>query len=53
MNKNSDAPRVAVIGTNFGCQAHVRALRAAGFDVLRIPHPSQTTPLVRDCLGLI
>ncbi|HEY2104563.1 MAG TPA: Gfo/Idh/MocA family oxidoreductase [Candidatus Binataceae bacterium] len=33
MDKSSDAPRVAVIGTNFGCLAHVRALRAAGFEV--------------------
>jgi len=33
MNKDTDAPRVAVVGTNFGCQAHVRALRTAGFEV--------------------
>jgi predicted dehydrogenase len=33
MDKSTDAPRVAVVGTNFGCQAHVRALRAAGFEV--------------------
>jgi len=26
-------PRVAVFGTGFGCLTHVRALRAAGFDV--------------------
>ncbi len=25
--------KIAVAGTNFGCQAHVRALRAAGFEV--------------------
>jgi predicted dehydrogenase len=33
MDKTTAAPRVAVAGTNFGCQAHVRALRAAGFEV--------------------
>ncbi|HKD70294.1 MAG TPA: Gfo/Idh/MocA family oxidoreductase [Candidatus Binataceae bacterium] len=33
MDNSSTGPRVAVIGTNFGCQAHVRALRAAGFEV--------------------
>jgi predicted dehydrogenase len=33
MNRNTDTPRVAVIGTNFGCMAHVRALRATGFEV--------------------
>jgi predicted dehydrogenase len=33
MKNDTDAPRVAVVGTNFGCQAHVRALRTAGFDV--------------------
>ena len=27
-------PRVAVVGTGFGCVTHVRALRAAGFDVV-------------------
>jgi predicted dehydrogenase len=36
MDKSSDAPRVAVVGTNFGCQAHVRALRAAGFEVVAL-----------------
>jgi predicted dehydrogenase len=33
MDKDSAAPRVVVVGTNFGCLAHVRALRAAGFEV--------------------
>ena len=33
MAKDSGAPRVVVVGTNFGCLAHVRALRAAGFEV--------------------
>jgi predicted dehydrogenase len=28
--------RVAVVGTGFGCLTHVRALRAAGFDVLAL-----------------
>jgi beta-phosphoglucomutase len=46
------------LGTKFALvvedsEAGERSGRAAGFDVLRIPHPSQTTPLVRDCLGLI
>ena len=27
---------VAVVGTGFGCYTHVRALRAAGFDVLAL-----------------
>ncbi len=36
MDKNSPGPRVAVAGTNFGCQAHVRALRAAGFEVVAL-----------------
>jgi predicted dehydrogenase len=36
MGNNSDGPRVAVAGTNFGCQAHVRALRAAGFEVIAL-----------------
>lgn len=27
------APKVAVVGTNIGCTLHVRALRAAGFEV--------------------
>src|SRR5580698_2686107 len=27
---------VAVVGTGFGCYTHVRALRAAGFDVLAV-----------------
>jgi predicted dehydrogenase len=30
------SPRVAVIGTSFGCLTHVRALRAAGFDVVAL-----------------
>jgi predicted dehydrogenase len=29
-------PGVAVIGTSFGCLTHVRALRAAGFDVVAL-----------------
>ena len=29
-------PGVAVVGTGFGCLTHVRALRAAGFDVLAL-----------------
>ena len=33
MAKDSTAPRVVVVGTNFGCLAHVRALKAAGFEV--------------------
>lgn len=36
MDKKSGGPRVAVAGTNFGCQAHVRALRAAGFEVVAL-----------------
>lgn len=36
MDKNLHGPRVAVAGTNFGCQAHVRALRAAGFEVVAL-----------------
>lgn len=32
-NLASRAPQVAVVGTNFGCLAHVRALQAAGFEV--------------------
>lgn len=31
-----DAPRVAVVGTGFGCRVHVPALRAAGFDVVAL-----------------
>src|SRR5579885_2204 len=34
MDSNSTGPQVAVAGTNFGCLAHVRALRAAGFEVV-------------------
>src|SRR4051812_12812657 len=30
------SPSVAVIGTSFGCLTHVRALRAAGFDVVAL-----------------
>jgi predicted dehydrogenase len=30
---NGGALRAIVVGTSFGCQAHVRALRAAGFEV--------------------
>lgn len=33
MTQDSRVPRVVVVGTNFGCLAHVRALRAAGFEV--------------------
>ncbi|HZY59842.1 MAG TPA: Gfo/Idh/MocA family oxidoreductase [Candidatus Binataceae bacterium] len=33
MAKDSAAPQVVVVGTNFGCLAHVRALKAAGFEV--------------------
>jgi predicted dehydrogenase len=33
MANEKGALRVAVIGTSFGCQAHVRALKAAGFEV--------------------
>lgn len=29
-------PGVAVVGTSFGCLTHVRALRAAGFDVIAL-----------------
>ncbi|HEV3226901.1 MAG TPA: Gfo/Idh/MocA family oxidoreductase [Acidimicrobiales bacterium] len=29
-------PRVAVVGTGFGCRVHVPALRAAGFDVVAL-----------------
>lgn len=29
-------PRVAVVGTGFGCFTHVRALQAAGFDVVAL-----------------
>lgn len=29
-------PRVAVLGTGFGCRVHVPALRAAGFDVVAL-----------------
>lgn len=36
MAKASRAPQVVVVGTNFGCLAHVRALRAAGFEVTAI-----------------
>jgi predicted dehydrogenase len=30
------SPGVAVVGTSFGCLTHVRALRAAGFDVVAL-----------------
>ncbi len=33
MAGKSAVRRVAVVGTSFGCQAHVRALQAAGFEV--------------------
>ena len=40
MNDNSDgghgALGVVVVGTGFGCYTHVRALRAAGFDVVAL-----------------
>jgi predicted dehydrogenase len=36
MAKDSAAPRVVVVGTNFGCLAHVRALGAAGFEVVAL-----------------
>ena len=36
MAKASAGPQVVVVGTNFGCLAHVRALRAAGFEVKAI-----------------
>jgi predicted dehydrogenase len=29
-------PKVAVVGTSFGCQAHVRALKAAGLEVVAL-----------------
>ncbi|MGH9018688.1 MAG: Gfo/Idh/MocA family protein, partial [Acidimicrobiales bacterium] len=31
-----DGHRVVVVGTGFGCYTHVRALRAAGFDVVAV-----------------
>ena len=37
---HSEEPGVVVVGTGFGCITHVRALRAAGFDVLAIVSPS-------------
>jgi predicted dehydrogenase len=33
---HSEGPGVVVVGTGFGCITHVRALRAAGFDVLAV-----------------
>ena len=32
----ASGPGVVVVGTGFGCLTHVRALRAAGFDVLAL-----------------
>ncbi len=32
----SAPPRVVVVGTNFGCYTHVRALRHAGFEVMAL-----------------
>jgi predicted dehydrogenase len=34
MSMREDAPGVVVVGTSFGCLTHVRALRAAGFEVV-------------------
>src|SRR2546423_5686349 len=34
MSMREDAPGVVVVGTSFGCITHVRALRAAGFEVV-------------------
>jgi predicted dehydrogenase len=36
MAGDDESPGVVVIGTSFGCFTHVRALRAAGFDVLAV-----------------
>lgn len=36
MSEGNRPLRVIVVGTSFGCQAHVRALKAAGFEVLTL-----------------
>src|SRR5438132_3983026 len=36
MSMRENAPGVVVVGTSFGCLTHVRALRAAGFDVVAL-----------------
>ena len=36
MSGDGDRPGVVVVGTGFGCLTHVRALRAAGFEVLAV-----------------
>jgi predicted dehydrogenase len=43
--------RVAVIGTGFGCLTHVRALRAAGFDVAALVgrDPERTAARAKRC----
>ena len=43
------APRVVVVGTGFGCYTHVRALRAAGFEVVALVgrHEAKVTERAR------
>src|SRR5439155_7610741 len=35
-NRGARVPGVVIVGTGFGCITHLRALRAAGFDVVAL-----------------